>query len=292
MSSRCFAKVPAPGEIAGNGLDDVNGWDFANNDNNPSDGNGHGSHVAGTIAAVGNNNRGVIGLAYQSRILPIKGLSDNGLGADAQLANAILYAVHNGAQVINNSWGGPGESPLFEDVINYAHAHGVVVVSAAGNDNQNACNFTPANVENSLAVAAVGPTDAKAAYSNFGVKVDVAAPGGSNINAVNENILSTVPNGAFASTAGFTGPNGEEYRAIAGTSMASPHVAALAALILQLHPTWTPEQVRQVIHQSSNDIGAAGFDPQSGYGHINAQQAVNFGIVMLLSQIFLPFVAR
>ncbi len=273
-----------PGEIAGNGLDDdgngfiddVNGWDFANNDNNPSDGHGHGSHVAGTIAAVGNNNRGVIGLAYQSRILPIKGLSDSGSGYDADLANAILYAVNNGAKVINNSWGGGGYSPLFEDVVNYAHANNVVVVSAAGNDNQNACAFTPANVENSITVAAVGPTDVKASYSNFGVKVDVAAPGGSNLGQISEDILSTVPTGAFSWAPVVTGPNGEEYRSIAGTSMAAPHVAALAALILQLHPTWTPEQVRQVIRQSSNDSSTPGFDPQSGYGRINAQQAVNW----------------
>lgn len=238
----------APNEIAGNGLDDdsngyvddVTGWDFFEYDNSPNDTNGHGTHVAGTIAAVGNNQRGVVGLAYNSKIMPLRGLGTDGGGWDSGLSQAIVYAALNGADVINNSWGGSGRSPLATDAINLAYSLGVIIVSAAGNSNMESCQFSPANVEKSITVAATDPSDVKTYYSNYGVKLDVAAPGGiGQIPAY--GILSTAPPTSYLeSTYGVptqTGPNGEKYMAISGTSMAAPHVAALAALLIQRRPT-------------------------------------------------------
>jgi len=274
-----------PDEIVGNGLDDDSngyvddstGWDFFENDNSPNDAHGHGTHVAGTIAAVGNNQRGVVGLAFNSKIMPLRGLGHDGTGWDSSLSQAIVYAALNGADVINNSWGGPGRSPVTTDAINLAHSLGVIVVSAAGNDNLDSCTFSPANVEKSITVAATDVADNKTYYSNYGVKIDVAAPGGAG-QAANNGILSTAPPTSYLeSVFGIptqSGSSGEKYMAISGTSMASPHVAALAALLVQRNPTWRNEEIRQAIRTTAVDVGATGVDATSGYGRINAAAAL------------------
>jgi len=281
-----------PGEIAGNGVDDdgngrvddVHGWDFVANDNNPADGHGHGTHVSGTIAGTADNLYGVAGLAFAAEILPIKGLNDYGSGQTTQLEAALLYAAAMNPDVINNSWGGSGHIQAFQDAIDYAVGLGITVICAAGNNNLDVMDFSPANVETAIAVSAVDRTDTKATYSNFGVKIDVAGPGGFNTTppgAANPgaDVLSTVPPSCYLQT-GFgypvtLGGDGAPYMPISGTSMAAPHVSALAALILELHPGWTPEQVRQVIRQSADDIDAIGFDVNTGYGRIDAAAAVS-----------------
>lgn len=289
-----------PNEIAGNGLDDdgngyvddTTGWDFYQNDNTPNDDNGHGTHVTGTIAAVGNNQRGVVGLAYNSKIMPLRGLGPDGSGWDSGLSQAIVYAALNGADVINNSWGGYGRSWVTTDAINFAHSLGVIVVSAAGNSNMETCQFSPADVEKGLAVAATDPSDTKAYYSNFGVKIDVAAPGGISQEPT-YGILSTAPPTSYLESAyGIptqTGPNGEKYMAISGTSMASPHVAALAALLIQRRPTWNNEEIKQVIRKSAVDLTPAGFDPVSGYGRINAAAALALGSRPMMAALNEPY---
>jgi subtilisin family serine protease len=256
-----------PGEIPANGIDDdangfvddVRGWDFVGTqsgapiaDNDPRDGHGHGTHVAGTIAAEGDNNLGVVGVAWQAKVMAVKGIADDGFGPEAGLAAAIVYAVDNGADVINASFGGPGTSPTIRDAVDYAHAQGVVFVAAAGNNNADAAGFYPANLASAVTVAALDAFDGKAYFSNFGNKIDVSAPG--------VDILSLQRGGGFLRNQ--------------GTSMAAPHVSGVAALIIQLHREFTNEQVRQVLRASASDVGAAGKDSIYGYGRPSASGAV------------------
>jgi subtilisin family serine protease len=264
-------------EIADNGIDDdgngfiddVRGWDFIGSSylnptqsNNPIDHFGHGTHVAGTIAAVGNNGIGVIGVAWQAQVMAVKGLDDQGTGLDSTLSNAIIYAANNGADVINNSWAGPGSSQTIADAVNYAYSLGAVVVAAAGNNNDDARNYFPANLEQVITVAASDPTDAIASFSNWGTKIDVAAPG--------VDILSLRAAGTTLGT-----PVDANYTRASGTSMATPHVSGAAALILSQHPEYSNENVRQALRVSGADLGATGFDAVFGYGRIDAGSALS-----------------
>lgn len=211
-----------PGEIPNNQrdddnngfVDDVFGWDFANNDADPMDDNIHGTHVSGTVGAVGNNNRGVVGVNWQVSLMALKFLSSDGSGSTSDAVDAIIYGANNGANIMNNSWGGGGFSQALKDAIEYAQTKGVLFVAAAGNesrDTDQSPNY-PSNYEldNVVSVAASTDRDNLASFSNFGKKsVDLAAPG--------ENIYSTTP--------------GNRYQSLSGTSMATPHVAGAAALI-------------------------------------------------------------
>ncbi|HKF20424.1 MAG TPA: S8 family serine peptidase [Candidatus Angelobacter sp.] len=253
----------------GNGfIDDVRGWDFIGaNCGSPTQGNdpidhfGHGTHVAGTIAAVGNNGIGIIGIAWHAQVMAVKGLDDSGCGLDSTLAPAIQYAAHNGADVINASWGGQGTSQTLEDAIQFAYSLGVVFVAAAGNSSEDALNFFPANSPEAITVAASDPFDGFANFSNFGSKIDVTAPG--------VDVLSLRAAGSLL------GPIVDnDYTRLSGTSMATPHVAGTAALILSQHPTYAPEDVRQALRASASPIGTPGWDLQFGYGIVNATAAL------------------
>lgn len=172
-------------EIAGDGIDndgngyidDVKGWNFCLGNNNPMDGHMHGTHVSGTIGAVTNNAQGVAGINWHVKLMALKGLSDEGSGSTSDLAEAIRYAADNGADVLSNSWGGSGTSAALGDAVNYAYSLGCIIVAAAGNDNSDASGFTPANIQNVIAVSAFDHNDQKAYFSNYGTKIDVAAPG-------------------------------------------------------------------------------------------------------------------
>ncbi len=265
-------------------IDDVSGWDFADNDNLPDDPNGHGTHVAGTIAAVGDNQHGVVGLAPKAQILPVRALGATGGGQSDDLQKALIYAADSGADIINNSWGGRRYSQAFADAIDYAHERGVLVISAAGNSSgEEACEHTPANVETGMAVSSFANNGRRSGFSNRGVKIDVGAPGGNNsASTPADGILSTGSNQVNWEKSGrefITGGDGEKYLVFNGTSMATPHVSGLAALIKSQHPDWSPEQIRQVIRQSADDLGSPGFDTDSGHGLISAAEAVNFGNV-------------
>ncbi|MBZ5529918.1 MAG: Ig-like domain repeat protein [Acidobacteriia bacterium] len=243
----------------GNGfIDDVRGWNFFFGDNDPIDHNGHGTHVAGTIAAVGDNGIGIIGVAWHARVMAVKGLDDNGFGFDFTLAPAIMYAASNGADVINASWGGQGTSESIEEAIQFATGLGVVFVAAAGNSSEDAMNFFPANSPEAITVAASDPFGNFAFFSNFGPKIDVTAPG--------VDILSL--QAAFT----FLGPQvADGYIRLDGTSMAAPHVAGVAALSLSQNPAYSTEQVRQVIRSSATPVD---FDSRFGAGRLNAAAAV------------------
>jgi thermitase len=249
------------GEIAGNGIDDdgngyiddVRGWDFANNDNTPMDDNGHGTHCAGTIGAVGNNGIGVAGVMWTTRIMPLKFLNADGSGYTDDAVSAILYANRNGAHVISNSWGGGGSSQSLKDAIDQSAA---VVACAAGNSGRNNNNiaFYPASYASPqiIAVAATDYNDNLASFSNYGTtSVDVAAPG--------VDILSTYPGGKYAW--------------MSGTSMATPHVAGLAGAIQARYPEMTNLQIKDRIMDTVDKNSGLAKKIASG-GRINAYKAL------------------
>jgi type VII secretion-associated serine protease mycosin len=229
------------------------GADFIAGTEGPStDPNGHGTHVAGIIAAATGNGQGIAGIAPDARILPVRVLGANGSGYLSDTANGIVYAADHGADVINLSLSSTGEEAAVTNAISYARGKGVVVVAAAGNMRGSGSPVSyPAADPGVIAVAATDSSDAIASYSNAGGYVDVAAPGSA--------ILSTYPTG---------------YRAMNGTSMASPHVAALAALIRAADHALTPDQVEQAIESSAVDLGAPGRDDDYGHGRIDATAAL------------------
>ncbi len=253
-----------PGEIANNRIDDDNngyiddirGWDFANNDNNPFDDNDHGTHVSGTIAAVGNNGIGVTGVNWTAQIMPLKFLNARGSGSIADAISALDYAVMMGARISNNSWGGGAFSQAMFDAIAAAQNSGHLFVAAAGNDGINT-DVTPAypasyNLNNIISVAATDDDDALASFSNFGRNtVDLAAPGVS--------ILSTTP--------------GNTYSSFSGTSMATPHVAGAAALVLAEDPTLNVVALKAALLDSVNLITALTGISVTG-GRLNASNAL------------------
>jgi len=224
-----------------------------------SDTDNHGTHVAGIIAAR-NDGRGVVGLAYNAKIMPIV-IFDPGFVGTVPAAGGIKWAVDNGAKVLNNSWGGAAYSQAIKAAFDYALAQGVVVVASAGNS-RNTIWFRPASIAGVIAVGASDPHNRKADFSTMGTWLSVAAPG--------VRVLSSVRTQTTQAGTGL--PLLYDY--YDGTSMAGPYVAALAALILEKHPTATPYQVRKLIEATALDIGAAGFDVETGYGLIQADRAL------------------
>ena len=247
----------------GNGfVDDVYGWDFTRGRNNPIDRNGHGTHVAGTIAAVGDNGRGVVGVAFGARIMAVRGLDARGEGWALDLAKAIVYAADNGADVLNNSWGSPSASSVIDDAVAYATSLGAVTVFAAGN--QNSRYLGPAANPNAIAVAASAPGDARATFSNWGPEISVAAPG--------VDILSLR---AATRVGGQTVHR--RYRILSGTSMAAPHVSGTAALLLAQDPSLAVDEVRWHLELNADQPGWPGYEgkpwnPYFGWGRLNAER--------------------
>ncbi|NMO51227.1 peptidase S8 [Actinoplanes sp. TBRC 11911] len=232
------------------GYDELTGTDGAN-----TDPNGHGTHVAGTIAAVTGNNVGISAIAPDATILPVRVVDAKGEGFMSDAANGIVYAADHGADVINMSLGSKDEITAVTNAVAYARSKGVVVVAAAGNERTKGSPVSyPAATDGVIAVAATDSSDTVTSFSNRGGYVDVAAPGA--------GILSTVPaaNGSYAT--------------YSGTSMASPHVAAVAALIRAKYPRLTPDQVESALETSATDLGAKGKDSDYGYGRIDALAAL------------------
>lgn len=253
----------------GNGyVDDIYGYDFAYADSDPADDYGHGSHVAGTIAATGNNATGIVGVMWDAQIISAKALDSDGSGSTTDIATGIQYLTDQGASVINMSIGGSGSS-TFETAIQYAYAAGVVLVASAGNDSSDTMTSYPAAYNEVIAVAASAQDDTLASFSNNGPEVDVAAPGGDDASGAANNILSL-------SVSGATGMNdasqvvGSDYYVARGTSMASPHVAGVVGLLLSDDPTLSVEEIRQAIRRGADDVGDVGWDMDFGYGRLNA----------------------
>ncbi|SEG17424.1 S8 family peptidase [Paenibacillus sp. UNC499MF] len=225
----------------------VAGYDYVDNDSNPSDGNGHGTHVAGIAAAVTNNGIGIAGVAPLASIQPIRVLDNAGNGTVSNISNAIIYASFFGAQVINLSLGSPYSSTTLQYALDYAWGKGSVIVASAGNDGSMTPNY-PAAYSTVISVASTDSADNISSFSNRGSWVQVAAPG--------TTILSTFP--------------GSSYAYLSGTSMSAPHVSGLAALLAGQGRT--NAQIRDAILFNADPI--AGTGTYWVYGRVNADRAV------------------
>jgi serine protease len=236
----------------------VAGYDFVNDKTAADDDNGHGTHVAGTVAQSTNNNYGVAGIAYEAKIMPLKVLSGSGGGTISDIAEAIRFAADNKADIINMSLGGGGESQVMKDAIDYAYNKGVVIIAAAGNENNNSASY-PARYAHVIGVGATDAQGERAEFSNYGAGVDISAPGGGHGSKIWQETID--PDTNTPMIAGFQ-----------GTSMAAPHVAGVAALIKSTGIT-APDEIFAVLQQSVRKIEQ---DPQNYYGagHLDAAAAV------------------
>lgn len=234
----------------------VPGYDFVNGDTLADDDHWHGTHVAGIAAASTNNSVGVAGVSWGARIMPLKVLDQYGSGSTFDVAEAVRYAADNGAKVINMSLGASGSQwpcgwTHVEEAFNYAVSRGVLLVVAAGNDSKEGVSC-PGAYDQVMAVGSTDSSDMRSYFSNYGPRLDIAAPGSS--------IYSTLPGGSYAYSS--------------GTSMAAPHVAGLAALIWSFVPSYSNGEVRDVLQSTADDLGGPGWDQYFGYGRINAWQAL------------------
>ena len=241
----------------GNGyIDDVYGWNFVGNNKNPADDNGHGTHCAGTVGAVGNNGQGVAGVCWTVRVMALKAADSNGYFAVSDSAEAVHYAADKGAKIISASYGGVSSSSTERDAITYANGKGVLFVAAAGNygSDNDLVPVYPASYDlaNIISVAATGTNDALASFSDYGkTSVDLAAPG--------VNIFSTVMGGGIGS--------------MSGTSMATPHVAGAAALLLSANPAFTHLQVKAALLNSVDKLPGLTTKTVSG-GRLNVRNLI------------------
>ena len=278
----------------------LQGYDFISTSRIAGDGNGrdadahdpgdyyraddsswHGTHVAGTVAAVGNNSKGVIGVSYNAKVVPVRVLGRGG-GYTSDIVDGITWASGgsvagvpanaNPAEVINMSLGGSGTcSSTYQNAINAAVARGTTVVVAAGNSNSETSGFTPASCNNVIAVAATNKNGTRASYSNYGSLIDVAAPGGDSPDCTTL-IVST-------GNAGTDGPTTENYSCMAGTSMASPHVAGTIALMQAARATpLTPAQVESILKSTLRAFPGSN-DKPIGSGIVDAAAAVSAAAV-------------
>lgn len=224
----------------------LTGYNAITSSSTPEDDVGHGTHVAGIIGALVNNGEGVAGISWYNKILPVKALDNSGAGTTYSVAEGIIWAADHGAKVINLSLGNYADSQFLHDAIKYAYDRDIVLVSAAGNDNTERPGY-PAAYPEVIAVAATNASHEKASFSNYGDYIDVAAPG--------ENIASTYPDSQYAS--------------LSGTSMSSPHVAALAGLVRSLNPDLTNKEVMDLMTKNAVDLGTPGYDNYFGWGQVD-----------------------
>ncbi len=258
------------GEIIGNGrdddgngfVDDIYGYDFQSNDSDPFDDHGHGTHVAGILGAVSNNQIGIAGVAWKVRIMALKTFSERGQGNISLAVDAIQYAVQNGAKVINASWGSEERSRVLEEVIRAAREDGVMTIAAAGNDRSEQ-PYYPAWFDTVISVGSTDFRDAMSDFSNYGPTVDIAAPG--------TGIFSTKINNTYGS--------------LNGTSMATPMVSGVAALIWGRKPYFSLQDVENIILSTADPLDVA---EELGSGRLNAWRALQVDEPIPTARLIMP----
>ncbi|NOZ26246.1 MAG: S8 family serine peptidase [Nitrospirae bacterium] len=249
----------------------VPGYDFVNDDAHPNDDEGHGTHVTGTIAQSTNNGTGVAGIAFNTSIMPVKVLDSKGSGTYTDIAEGIYFAANNGADVINMSLGGPNESITLEEALAYAYNKGVTIVAAAGNDGSDTVSYPAAYNAYVIAVGATRYDETLSYYSNYGPDLDLVAPGGdTNVDQNGDGYADGILQQTFGSS-----PTDWGYFYYQGTSMATPHVAGVAALVIASGVTG-PDNVRKVLQSTAKDLGAPGWDPVYGWGRVDAAAALGY----------------
>ncbi|MEW6519829.1 MAG: S8 family serine peptidase [Thermodesulfobacteriota bacterium] len=243
------------------------GSDIVGGDSDPEDGEGHGTHIAGTVAQATDNGAGAAGLAHGACIMPVKVLTDLGAGVSADIAEGVAFAVARGASVINMSIGWKAQllitaDPILDPQLAAAHAAGVTLVCAAGNDAWRKQVSYPAISPYTIAVGAVDMNGVIASYSNGGAGLDLVAPGGGGTTPGDAILQETFDD------------SGWDYLYYSGTSMAAPHVAAAAALLYATKPDITPEEVRTALTATALDLGQSGYDSDYGHGLLQTHAAL------------------
>jgi subtilisin family serine protease len=229
----------------------VPGWNFVSDNSDTRDSQGHGTAVAGALAAATNNYTGVAGVAWSNPIMPLVVLDSNNYASYSDVASAITYAADHGARIINVSLGGSSASSTLQSAVDYAWNKGAVVFAAASN-NSSSSPYYPAACRNVVAVSATTQSDTFASFSNYGSWITISAPG--------DNILTTTKGGGY----------GSWY----GTSLATPVAAGVGALVFSRNPALSSSQLFNILKQNSDDLGSGGFDPYFGWGRVNAYRAV------------------
>lgn len=280
-----------PGEDPDNGIDDdgngyvddVIGWDFLAGNNKPWDYDGHGTIVSGIIAAAQNNEIGIAGINPHAKIMVLKAVNNFGTTRASFLAEAIVYAVDNGAQIINISVGGPRANPLEQAAINYARDAGVLVIAAAGNDGVKLEDFGPGGNDGVLTIGATHVDDRAAAFSNFGEKIDLVAPGVDVLSLrARYTDANFRPNGVddgddeYEIGANFVGED-QRYIRASGTSFSTPIVTGVASLLLSQDQQLAAADIERILKLTAMDVDSAGNDQYTGYGMVDAQTALIAG---------------
>ncbi len=271
------------GEVANNGVDDDGngfvddtiGWDFWDRDERPWDENGHGTVVSGIIAASSDNGQGIAGVNPHARIMPLRVLNAFGHTRASFLARALVYAVDNGARVVNVSLGGAGESPMLVDALDYAEERGVLVVTAAGNEAAALEGILPGVHPSTLTVASTDLADRRAVFSNHGSAVDLAAPGLDvlSLRARFTDTLLGIPDVAYEPGQAWVGADTRYYR-VGGTSFSAPLVTGIASLLLARDPGLRAADLRRLLKNTARDVDLPGIDLHTGYGLVDARAAL------------------
>ncbi len=256
-------------------VDDLIGWNFVENTNNPWDDDGHGTFVAGLIAAHTNNGHGIAGINWGVKIMPLKIMNVFGKGRVFNAARAIVYAVEHGARVINLSMEAEDLTDAAQQAVDYAYANGVLVVVAAGNAGSETTGKAPVSMEHVLPVGAIDLHDERAGFSNWGRHIKMVAPGVDILSLRARRTDFMLLSGAknYKPGESFVGPESQFMRA-SGTSFSAPLVSAVASLLWAKNPDLTNEQVERMLLESADDIGLPGWDHYFGAGRLNAYKAL------------------